>query len=66
MKLKIDAFSIFMIFLKWSTKEYMNKFFRRATVDKPLVIKKCPVPSLIMFMMMKLKIDVFSACMIFL
>ena len=32
MKLKIDAFSIFVIFFKkFSTKEFMTDFFRRAT-----------------------------------
>ena len=54
MKLKLDAFSIFM-----------NSFVEQS-VDKPLVIRKCRITLLTKFMMMKLKTDVFSVSMIFL
>ena len=66
MKLKIDAFSIFTIFLSAPPKDLRINSFAEQFVDKLLIIRKCRIPLLTKFAMTKLKIDVFSASMIFL
>ena len=66
MKLKIDAFSIFTIFLSAPPKDLRINSFAEQSVDKLLIIRKCRIPLLTKFAMTKLKIDVFSASMIFL
>ena len=59
MKLKIDVFSIFIMFFKvlYQKNLWINSFVGQF-VDTPL--RKCRIPLLTKFTMMKLKIDVFS------
>ena len=66
MKLKIDAFSIFTIFLSAPPKDLRINSFAEQSVDKLLIIRKCRIPLLTKFAMKKLKTDVFSASMIYL
>ena len=40
MKLKIEAFSIFMMFFKYSTKEPLNDSLLEQPVDKPLYYRR--------------------------
>ena len=62
MKLKIDAFSIFMIFFKAHESINVDSFVKQS-IDKPLVTR---IPLFTKFTIMKLKIDVFSVWIIFL
>ena len=66
LKLKIDAFNIFVILLSSLPKNLWINSFVEQCVDQPLVIRKCIIPLLTKFTTMKLNIDVFSVSMIFL